>query len=263
MNYSNNVEEDPSEAIRIANLKYTARLRRRKSEPGNVLLKRFDEDPQHPKGEEESVFEDALQVTSPHFCIAVRIPLSHILVDKRVKILKIEKSSENGRNLVRMDYRVVKDSAGNRTIVYTGWVDLDPSLCWCIVQQKEVWEQTNKGTRATNSEFEVVEREIVNHPSGFPLMKRGSVRFTQHLYGDKEKRINGLATSDFTWEVNDHVPDSEFTLAAYGLPEPGSEPMKEPIPLFVWILVAAGICAALALGFRYLARRRALPRSAT
>jgi hypothetical protein len=52
----------------------------------------------------------------------------------------------------------------------------------------------------------------------------------------------------------DRPPDSDFTLAAYGLPEPvGFEPKT---PLYVWLLAVAAICFALTIGFRLLARRR-------
>ena len=254
---SSSREEKPSALIRIANPKYAAVLRQSKSEPSNVVLERFDEDPKQPKGGGETVFEQTLPIILPHFNIPDGIPLSQILVPPPFKIIKISKISENGREPVRMDYRVVRESDGNRSTAYSGWVDLDPSLCWCIIRMKEVREVTVKGTRTMKNEIEVFEHEMINHPSGFPLMKRGTGRVTQHFYRGKEKTINSRTMSDFEWEVNDHVPDSEFTLTAYGLPEPGGEPVKKPIPLFVWILVAVGTCAVLALGFRYLARRRA------
>jgi hypothetical protein len=56
-------------------------------------------------------------------------------------------------------------------------------------------------------------------------------------------------------DVSDHVPDTEFTLSAFGLPEPGSDSVQKPAPLYLWILLSAAVCASLALGFWYLMRR--------
>jgi len=53
-----------------------------------------------------------------------------------------------------------------------------------------------------------------------------------------------------------NVPESEFRLTAYGVPEPpGLEPRDTP--LYVWLLAGAGAAFAVAVGFRFLAQRRA------
>lgn len=54
----------------------------------------------------------------------------------------------------------------------------------------------------------------------------------------------------------------DFRLSAFGLPEPGGLPAEKKIPNYIWVLAAAGVCAILAAGFRYLARRKR-PRPAT
>lgn len=52
------------------------------------------------------------------------------------------------------------------------------------------------------------------------------------------------------------LPESEFTLAAFGLPEPpGFEPQRTP--LYVWLMAATAACLVLFFLFRSLARRRA------
>jgi hypothetical protein len=52
------------------------------------------------------------------------------------------------------------------------------------------------------------------------------------------------------------TPES-FRLSEFGLPEPVEFPLSEKhIPIYVWFLAAAGGCAIVACGFRYLARRR-------
>ncbi len=57
-------------------------------------------------------------------------------------------------------------------------------------------------------------------------------------------------------EAADPPPVEEFTLSAFGLPEPVGVTWKKPTPTYVRILVAAGACGGLALLFRYLSRRK-------
>jgi hypothetical protein len=58
-------------------------------------------------------------------------------------------------------------------------------------------------------------------------------------------------------ETVDRIPDSDFTLPAFGIPEP-VEYAARPTPMYVWLLGLAGGCLVLTLGFRLLARRRAV-----
>lgn len=253
-------EENPTELISIGNPQYAADLKRSGANLGDVALQRFSETQELPKRGEPPVFERVLSNVSPHFYLHHKIPLSRILVDPRLKIQKMSKKSENGRELVRVDYRVVDEpQSGPRmrhVFVDSGWVDLDPSRGWCIARTKFSHEFTTNGERRIYNEEEA-ELATVVHPSGYPLVKKITSRGTQHIYKDgKERTINNRITMDYEWEVNDSAPDSEFTLTAYGLPEPGGEPVKKSLPLYVWIILVAGICMGLAVGFRLLARRR-------
>src|SRR5262249_38177739 len=102
--------------------------------------------------------------------------------------------------------------------------------------------------------------ETVDHPSGFPLVKTSTTHSTSYNSRDKKKE-SSRTEIEYEWKVDDSIPDAEFTLTAFGLPEPGGEPpVKKPLPLYAWILASAGGCSALAVGFWYLARRvRAKP----
>lgn len=51
-------------------------------------------------------------------------------------------------------------------------------------------------------------------------------------------------------------PPRDFRLSAYGLPEPVQFPERKTVPTYVWLLAGAAVCLVIALGFRYLARRR-------
>jgi hypothetical protein len=59
--------------------------------------------------------------------------------------------------------------------------------------------------------------------------------------------------------LTDKTPD-DFRLSAFGLPEPADATLPtKPTRWYLWLLVAAGVCAALAFGFASLRRRLARP----
>jgi hypothetical protein len=234
----------------LANPRYSARISCRKSDLGNAVLRDYRL-PGDLSG--LSAFEVAFIRTSLHFCCALK-PLREAVSDPSFKVTKIVKETQNGQELIQIDYIYPRERKGYR-MQERGSLWLDPSRCWCIRKSKLSGESTVGGERSLDIEREVA-CETIDHPSGFPILK--SVTEQNKGFQHKIKRSNeGTTKTDYEWEVNDKVPDSDFTLTAFGLPEPGSEPVKKPIPLFVWMLVAAGVCAALAFGFRYLARRRA------
>ena len=52
------------------------------------------------------------------------------------------------------------------------------------------------------------------------------------------------------------IPETEFRLSVFGLPEPIGMPSPKHRPMYVWLLIAAALCAVLALGVHYFLRRR-------
>jgi hypothetical protein len=71
----------------------------------------------------------------------------------------------------------------------------------------------------------------------------------------KDTKIHTLA--DYSTTIHyERVPESEFRLTAFGLPEPVGVVWEKKTPVYVWLLVAAGVLGLLALLFRWLAHRR-------
>ena len=70
--------------------------------------------------------------------------------------------------------------------------------------------------------------------------------------GDKVLEKASLERIDFSEEP---IPDVEFRLSHFGLPEPIGMEVKKKTPTYVWLLIGAGVFAAFGLGLGYLARR--------
>lgn len=250
-------EGKSAEICRLSNPRYAAILKRSKSDPDQVVLDRFTQDTggRFP-GYEVSASELFRQGISPHFCAVGSMLLSQFVVDPSITIQKMSKEQDNGHELIRLDYTYSRDDSENRVQVRArGSIYLDPSRCWCVRRSKLSSTSTRKGTPSLDSEYER-QFEVIDHSSGFPLVKSQTSHDNLYPYKTK-KRLVSTSRTDYEWKMDDSVPESEFTLSAFGLPEPGgAEPVKKPIPMYVWILMAAGACGAMAFTFRLLARRR-------
>jgi|DewCreStandDraft_5_1066085.scaffolds.fasta_scaffold01119_19 hypothetical protein len=102
------------------------------------------------------------------------------------------------------------------------------------------------GTLAITNEYQVV--------SGLPVPLR-SMKQEVYRSGDWSMEIN--STYEFQVDPSIDPPEREFTLSAFGLPEPPGVTwvQERRTPVYVWLLVAAGVLLTLALVFRWLARR--------
>lgn len=249
--------QDPSfSSYTMINPHYTAIINVSNSDPSHAVLRKYTP---LPEGTETLSPFDAVYIhTSRHFNYGGTIRLRQVVLDPSFKVTRIAREVEDGRELVRVEhiYNHVRHVASKDIHERRrGSLWLDPSRCWCIRRSKVSTEFTTRGERSSETERELV-FETIDHSSGFPILK--SITENSKMFNYKNQQKSQVTKkTDYELEVNDSVPNSEFTLAAFGLPEPGSDPVKKPIPIYVWILVAAGVCAALALGFRYLAQRRA------
>ncbi len=135
--------------------------------------------------------------------------------------------------------------------VTTGWLDLDPNAAWSI---RESNEETKSPTQI--STFHT--RFTVDLSEGIPLIREEKLEGTRVINGT----IRLHRTRDFTFasRIEKDVPEREFTLSAYDLPEPQGVNFAKRTPTYVWLLAGAVGCALAATALRYFFDR---PKSAT
>lgn len=245
----------------LANPSYSARIKRSTSDASNVILIKYD--PRLSPGTDLDIrtpIDGAFLGTSPHFSYALT-RLSQLVLRPSFKVTKVASESHNGQELIRVDHTYTYNVPGSKNDQQeriSGSLYFDALRCWCLRRFKKSVEVMFRGERNSNLECEV-EFETIDHPSGFPIVKSQTVHTIQFNYKSKQKS-DTTSRADYDLEVKEGPPDSEFTLTAFGLPEPGSDEVKKPTPLYVWILVAAAVSVGLAVGFFFLARRsRAKP----
>lgn len=138
---------------------------------------------------------------------------------------------------------------------------LDPNRSWCLRQVKEAEKIFWNGVLYRTMDWDW-QYEVMDHPSGFPIIQRYTATY-DGVYQKDNRKSRGDIRAEYQLEVDDGVPTSEFTLSAFGLPEPmGVKPLPKS-HAWLWLLMAAITAAALAILFSWLKRRRTKATSAT
>lgn len=125
-----------------------------------------------------------------------------------------------------------------------GWVLYDPQRMWVIHEYNAQFEWASLKTKASV----VVTCDYEESAGGFPIPKRITRRLTPVGGVDRESQY------EFDLKEAD-VPESDFTLSAFGLPEPPGvrRPRKY---LFLWFAIAGTVCLSVASMWRRLRQRR-------
>jgi hypothetical protein len=151
---------------------------------------------------------------------------------------------EDGCYEIKYSSRVVPPGRPKGEVVRSdGRMVLNPRMHWCVISR----EQHRDGEVAAFK----IEREVER--IGDKLVCR---RYTETPPGDKPST---------SWEFSDysfHPFDARERcyLSHYGLPEPaGSQPPSRPTPMYVWLMLGAGVLSLLAFLLRWLSRRGGLP----
>jgi hypothetical protein len=149
---------------------------------------------------------------------------------------------DKGRNLVCVRFEV-RAGAKTNTVIEDEEIWLDPNENWRIVELKK------KTPTAIFHDVATYGQSIEG--LSFPNSTNESISY---------RTANGLPAFHIHTELTTYKSmksPSDFRLSAFGLPEPPEFlPRSKTTPAYIWILTAAGACAALAFGFRLLARRK-------
>ena len=133
-----------------------------------------------------------------------------------------------------------------------GWYDLNPAAGWSVREAEETIVTGKDGIAVRShlvSDFDQATGAV------FTREVRSETRLTR-----SGQLINHHSTAaKYRMWFDSGVPEREFSLTAYGLPEPPGVEFKRRTPTYVWLLLGAAGCIVLALVFRRLARRPAVP----
>ncbi len=176
------------------------------------------------------------------------------------RITKTADVFNNGRKLVRIDFVCDKNenAARNSRFHYeSGWLVLDPQHYWAICEYEAHFDWPGGYVRS----FGHGVHEIAQTRNGVPFLKSSVIQLKNTQNGQRE---DFDVRTECTAEEREPSRD-EFTLTAFGFPEPmGMPPVSRGGSLlWLWISLAAVGSAGLAVLYQKLKRRFQLAEAAT
>jgi hypothetical protein len=153
---------------------------------------------------------------------------------------------ENGEQLVRVIFAY---SPRDKDLLRGGWIDLDPIHDW-VIRRAEL-ELQGDGQPKIKYAAQYKYKEGSDH---HPIILKSSHKSTT-TQGDRVLFWYEIVT-DFDLQEESYAPETEFTLSAFGFPEPfGMTPKRTP--WYLWLGLAGALCVALGAVFLRLKRRAA------
>ncbi len=128
---------------------------------------------------------------------------------------------------------------GDRGPFRAGHIDFAPDRNWVVTGYEFDGEWANAKGRVT---------AVTEERPG------GGVTLTVRTLGPTGQPV-ATSVSRYDPVVLDRLTDDDFSLSAFGLPEPVRGGSSRHTPVSVWLLVAAGVVAAAAVLFRWLRQR--------
>jgi hypothetical protein len=238
------VKERRSE-MELVNSQYKAMLQKGQEKNSWLLTKLIQPTPTEAIDFRSSVFP---------WLVCGNLFLPDLIADARFRIDRIDKPADAASpDHVRVFfiYDEMQKNVSRPPLnqgVRSGHLDIDRSRRHCVLSYRY-----ERKTRFSES-VEYGSFQYDNMDTGIPLLKKVTVEipeFRSERFGAQKSRET--FTYNITYRAT--IPDEEFRLSHYGLPEPMGVSWKQSIPTYLWLFLGAGGSAGLALCFRYLARR--------
>ncbi len=184
-----------------------------------------------------------------HFLYAftvLGVRLSDLIKYPGFTIKEVRGVQYNGKEMVQLTYDRQYPPEAKVSGPEQGTVILDPEQYWCV-QEFRYDNPLRKGVETV---------EYAGAIDGFHIIQRCTHKTTNKQYGSL------IFTMEYDKVTPRDIPESEFTLSAFGLPDIPLPSEQKPPTLWRW-LIGIGIgLGAIAFLFRRLWKRRQIPQSA-
>lgn len=192
----------------------------------------------------------AISIACPHVHCNFLRPLNLVVKDKGFIIKSVHADGNESRRLVRVNYEY-SEKIDKRLVHHTGWMTLDPEQYWIAVDCEDTLE--SDGYRGHYR----IQFSTIAGPRGYPLAKR--VLLNLDIIDKAGTKNSSNIVTDLDLTLKKDVPEREFRMSAFGLPEPKGMEINDGggLSLYLWLFGLTIGCFVSALLIRRLARRRA------
>jgi hypothetical protein len=239
--------QDETGWARVLNPKYGFELNRRRPDGPWAVSQMKSDSISNPRF--ESPERDVLLWSTCPINLALAINSAKVVpVEPGFSVKRVEANKEDNHGQVRVDCSY--DPKGDpRTLSFDGSIVYDPTHYWVILEYEGRIGQTAPG-QGTATRSVKVSNEYLYTDDGFPILQRiqKQVKNPQKLY---------TSTDTYEFELSEaNVDASEFTLTAFGLPEPPGLAVGSPTRWYLWAIILGVLCIGIAALLRWRTRRK-------
>ncbi|HZV04528.1 MAG TPA: hypothetical protein VE999_05515 [Gemmataceae bacterium] len=165
------------------------------------------------------------------------LPLVKFIKQPSVTITAVQGLRRGGKELVQLRYERQQEAPDHSRGTEHGTVLLDPERYWCLC---ECHSELPVFAPASKIDWLV---EYGDDVDGFPILRRTQSTAT---YRDGKGKLADI--TEFDKIVHRDIPESEFTLSAFGMPELQLPGEQKPRVLWRWLIgigIALGVIAIL------------------
>jgi hypothetical protein len=202
------------------------------------------------KGKMSSEFWEGLKRDAPGLMLFKPGPLGlpELIQSKNFKVADVSTEPGNSEELVRLTFTYSPDD-GKADRLRGGVVVLDPSRDW-VIRRGEIDFDPDVPKKGKY----IVEYDYQDGLDHCPIMTKSRIKGT---IWENDRVVYGNDTT-VSGDVQERkfVPESEFTLSAFGLPEPNWARPKQTA-WYLWLGLAGILCMILGVAFAWIKKRRA------
>ncbi len=241
------------------NPRYAFQIQRKSSSSPWVVVQLLDLD----KDPIPELFERrfaAFASTIKHPVTLYDQPLLEVVRKPFFQVLECRRIQRNREELIELVFSYKHPEPDRDGTFQGGTLVLDPQRCWTL-RSYQLEGKTSIGQGPMRYE--------VDEPGELGASAPAPKRAHQVNEWTFTKIIDNLSKNkqEWHWEFNLSEPstlpsEQEFTLSAFGLPEPPGLAWRKPIPWYLWAAVAGIACLLLGVVFSWLRKRRLEPSTA-
>lgn len=231
------------EEVEGFNPSYSFKLIRRNPDKGWIIKELVLSDQPPTFSDKQSKFQEKILGYANACLRLVPLPLPTITNNPDFKITRITSQEIDGRSLPRFDFEYHRDYPSVGRWIKGGWMVLDPEHDWILREYLVHQGQPEKS-------FYHYAFQVREGTDRHPIITRE----TWQVLSKGEKPYESIGETEWQVVEQSEVPLEEFTLSAFGLPEPPGIKVEQS-RLHLWIALGGILCIAIAAIIRWQTRR--------
>lgn len=241
-------EDDQSSRVIVTNSKYSFIAKRNKDAEGWFLTELILEPNAKLRGSPDTVIEECNQLLVSHLMLFDRSIWRAL--EASMKVEKTE-AVAGAPNLLKiyMKHDSTKSPSRKRDPITSGWVVIDKDYDWSITDQLLEGDPYPKQPLHTFA----TRRELARASNGVVYAKTQTTVIGPADPSVKE-RVTTVFDNDFVADIA--LSEGDFSLTAFGLPEPAGHEVKQPYPKYVWWIVVGVVFLVIGVAARQISRRK-------